>query len=125
VRRIFAVAIIPLIALSVFAVLYIAQHPAIDKDEGNGIFHQKKQDTAAIRVAADEMSGYSSPLDRGAYGETTGVSGPPWKDRLKEVIEDCVRAIKNLATSVGQIILPQSTLTKSTNLTVPKPAPTP
>jgi len=99
-RRIFLVAIIPLIALSL-SFLYIAQRQAMDQDEGNGIYHLKKREQAVLRVEADKMSGYSNPLKRGAYGETTDVSGPLRKDRLEEVIEDCVRAIKNLATRFG------------------------
>ncbi len=85
----------------------ITQQQAMDqarKDEENAAFYQRQQEIAAERAAAAEAPGYSNPLDRGAYGETTGVSGPP---------------------SVGQIILPQSTLTQSPNLTVSKPAPTP
>jgi hypothetical protein len=114
-RRIFSAAIIALLALGVLAVLYNAQHQAINKgiqDEGNGIFHQKKQETAAaadhaaLRAAAAEMSGYSNSLERGAYDKTTGVSGPAWKDRLEKVIEDSVRAIKNLATIFGHRIRP-------------------
>jgi hypothetical protein len=105
--RIFSICIIALIVGGgILAVCYTEEHQAMDKtlqDEGNGIFHQKKRDTAAVMALAAEMSGYSNPPERGAYGETTGVSGPP---------------------SVGQIILPQSTLTKSANLAVPTPAPT-
>ena len=85
-------------------VLFIAQQQSMDKmiqDEGHGIFHEKKREAATVRAAAAEMSGYSNPLERRAYGETTGVSGPPRKNGLEEVIEDGVRAIKNLPTSVG------------------------
>ncbi len=79
----------------------IAQQQAMDqarKDKENAAFDQRQQEIATQRAAAEAAWGYSNPLDRGAYDETTGVSGPP---------------------SVDQIILPQST-----DLAVLTPAPT-
>jgi hypothetical protein len=102
--RLFPVVTIGLVTVSILAVLFIAQRQAMDKaiqNEGNGIFDQKKRDTAAVRAAAAEMFGHSNALDRGAYGKTTGVSGPARKNPLEEVIEYCVRAIKTPPTSVG------------------------
>jgi hypothetical protein len=103
----FSVAIIAILALSVLlAVFYIMQHETMDKalqGEGTGIFHEKKRDTATVMATAAEMSGHPNSLDRGAYVETRGVSGPPWKNRLEKGIEDCVRVIKSLPTSVGQL----------------------
>jgi hypothetical protein len=103
--RIFSVAIIGVVTVSILAVLYVAQHQAVDKaiqDEGNGIFHQRKREITAVRAAGAELFGDNlKPLKHGAYGETTGVSGPSRKNPLEEVIEDGVRAIKNLPTSVG------------------------
>ena len=106
-RRLFSAAIIALIALSILAVLYIAQHRWTIQDEGNGTVYQKKQETAGLSGELARVFGDPNPLDRRASGETAGVSGPPRKDRLEEMTEDCVRAIKNLATSVGHRIRPR------------------
>jgi hypothetical protein len=81
-RRIFLIAIIPLVAWSVFAVLYIAQRQAMDKslqeDDGNGTFHEKKREIAAERSFLSEVfNDDPNPLGSRWYSETTGVSGPP------------------------------------------------
>jgi hypothetical protein len=80
-RRIFLIAIIPLIAWSVFAVLYIAQRQAMDKslqgDDGNGTFHEKKRQIAAERsFLAEVFNDDPNPSDGRRDSETTGVSGP-------------------------------------------------
>jgi len=71
------------------------------QDEGNGRFYQMKRDNAAIVAAFNQQYGGPEHLEHGAKSETTGVSRPAWKDRLRNVIEDSVRATKNLPASVG------------------------
>ena len=88
-RPFFLIAIIAaLIASSVVALLYFLQYSGMDvtmRDAGHGIVHEKKQEIATENAFA-------------AF---------PWKDRLRKVIEDCVRAIKNLSTSVRHRISPR------------------
>jgi len=103
--RFFSLVIIGLVMVSIFAVLFITQRQAMDKaiqGEGNGTFYEMKREKAAVTAAFTQAyGGPSKPLEHGANGETTGVSGPQRKNPLEEVIEDWVRAIKNLPTSVG------------------------
>src|ERR1700745_3291903 len=109
-RRIVLVVIIGLIALSVLAVVYIWDHQAMDKaiqGEGNGRFYQMKREHAAVVAAFNQQYGGPEHLEHGASGETTGVSGSPWENRLRKVIEDSGRASKNIATSVGHLIRPR------------------
>jgi hypothetical protein len=96
-RGFFLIAIIAaLIASGVFAVLYFVQYSGIavtSMDErrhnpGNGIVREKPQEVATENAFA-------------------GASGFTWKDRLQKAIEDCVRAIKNLSTSVRHRISPR------------------
>jgi len=112
--RIFSVAIIGLVTVSILGVLFIAQRQAMDKatqGEGNGIFDHRKRETTAVRAAGAELFGGDlKPLEHGAYGETTGASGPPRKNPLKEVIEDCARAIRNLPTSISHQTRPHPRL---------------
>ena len=101
--RIFSVAIIGVVTVSILAVLFIAQHQTMDKAlQGEPIFDQRKREITAVRAASAELFGGDlKPLEHGANGETTDVSGPSRKNRLEEVIEGYVHAIKNLPTSVG------------------------
>jgi hypothetical protein len=108
-RRILLVAVIGLIALSVLAVVYIWDHQAMEKatqGEGNGRFYQMKRDNVAIAANFNQLYGGPEHLDHRASGQATGVPGSPWKDRLGKVIEDCVRATKNLPTSVSHRLRP-------------------
>src|SRR5205814_735017 len=87
-----------------FAVLINVQNQSTDQalqGEGNGRFHDYKRRITATNAATAEVFGNPDPVNHQAYGETTGVSGSPWTDRLRNVIEDGVRAIKNLPAIVG------------------------
>src|SRR5215469_17182408 len=92
----FLIAIIAaLIASGLFALLYFLQYSMIDVTSmdvtehkpGNGIVREKTQEITTEKAFA-------------------GVSGFTWKDRLQKAIEDCVRAINNLSTSVGRRFRP-------------------
>jgi hypothetical protein len=98
-RGFFLIAIIAALAGSgIFALLYFVQvyfvqYPGMyvtrmevtRHNAGNGIVREKTQKIATENAFA-------------------GVSGSTWKDRLGKAMEDCVRAIKNLSTSVGHRI---------------------
>ena len=93
----FLIAIIAaLIASGLFALLYFLQYSMIDVTSmdvtehkpGNGIVREKTQEIATEKAF-------------------TGVSWFTWKDRLQKAIEDCVRAINNLSTSVRHRISPR------------------
>ena len=84
-----------LIGGGVFALLYFLQYSGLlltstdvtGPKPGNGIVREKTQEIATEKAF-------------------TGVSGFTWKDRLQKAIEDCVRAINNLSTSVGRRFRP-------------------
>ena len=85
-----------LIGASVFALLYFLQYSGLlltstdvtRHNPGNGIIREKTQEIATEKAF-------------------TGVSWFTWKDRLQKAIEDCVRAINNLSTSVRHRISPR------------------
>jgi hypothetical protein len=92
-----------LIGSSIYAVLYSLQNLEVDKtmrDAGYGIAHEETQEIATENAFAVKALNNPNLVNHRAHGETTGVSGFPWKDRLRKAIEDCVRTIKNLSTSV-------------------------
>jgi len=60
----------------------IAEQQAMDqarRDKENAAFDQEQRELEVKRAvaAASQAAAYSNPLDRGAYNETFGVSGPP------------------------------------------------
>ena len=96
-RGFFLIAIIAaLIGSGVFALLYFLQYSGLlvtsvdvtRHNPGNGIVREKTQEVTTENAFA-------------------GLSGFTGKDRLRKAIEDCVRAIKNLSTSVRHRISPR------------------
>jgi hypothetical protein len=99
VKAIVSIGVIVLVALGIFAVLSLMQRQSTGKmiqEDATGFFREKQQEAALANTIAREAFNESNPVKT-----PTGVSGPSWLDSIQNAIEDCVRAIKNLPTSLS------------------------